>query len=245
MHEIERQVLVALPPVWGVDLSITNEVLLVWAAALLTLVLLGCAFRRRGCLPRGAYQNAFEALAVFVEREIAQEGIGAEGRRWTPFLLTLFFFILCANLLGIVPLPSHVKAATANFGVPAALAAIVFGTTLGLNLRRHGLRGFLRKFLPSGLPLPVALLIMPIELVSWLAKPVSLAIRLFANMMAGHTLILIFIALAMEAAWFLAPLPLAGAVLMSVFELFVCLIQAFIFTMLAGMYIKDALDAAH
>ncbi len=244
-HELSRKVLVDLPPILGIDLSITNEVVLLWCSATATFVLVTLACRRRGVVAKGCLANAFEAVVEFLDNEVIKGSIGKGGRSWAPFLLSLFFFILFTNLSGMLPFPSHTKAMTSDLSVTLALAAIVFVTTIAASIRLHGLRGFLRKFLPSGVPRAVAAAIVPIEVVSWLAKPASLAIRLFANMMAGHALILVFIVLAMEAAWLLSFLPLAGAVIMSAFELFVCFIQAFIFTMLTGMYIKEAIDVHH
>jgi len=243
MHGIERHVLLPLPTFLGIDLSITNEVLLLWIAALLTGTLLWRACRRTEPLPRNRLQNLFEAVILFIEKEVVRAGIGAEGPAWSPFLLTLFFFILSCNLLGMLPAPAHVQAVTANLSVTLALALVVFGVTILVGFRRHGLVGFLRKFVPTGVPRWIAALVVPIEVVSWLAKPLSLALRLFANMLAGHSLIFTFVALEMTVAWFLIPLPLVGAVAMSVFELFVCVIQAFIFTLLAGLYIKEALES--
>lgn len=237
--------LVPLPGFLGIDLSITNEVVLLWLAAAATFAVITLSCRRRGLVARGYFQNAFEAMVHFVDREVVCEGIGTEGRAWAPLLFALFFFVLFANLLGMVPVPSHFKAATSNLTVTTALASIVFSVTVYVNLRRHGVGGFARKFIPTGVPRLVWVLVVPIEIISWLAKPVSLAVRLFANMMAGHALILIFIMLAAQAAWFLSVLPLAGAVAMSGFELFVCFVQAFIFTMLAAFYIREALDPAH
>ena len=127
--------------------------------------------------------------------------------------------------------------------VTAGLALLVFLLTIGISLRSHGVWGFFKKFMPSGLPWWIGFIIDPIEIVSWLAKPVSLAVRLFANMMVGHALILVFVGMAAAGAWYVKALPLAGAVVMSGFELFVSFIQAFIFTMLAGFYIKEALEA--
>ena len=243
MHEIPRKVLMELPTLWGVDLSITNEVLLLWIAAALTFVIVTFACRRRSEVPRGIFQNLFEAIIEFLDDAIGRDILGEHGRHWAPFLLTLFFLILFTNLLGLAPLPSHVKAMTSSINVTAAFAIIVFVTTIVVNIRTHGIFGFLKKFSPSGLPLAVRVLAVPIEVISWLARPFSLAIRLCANMMAGHALILVFLAMAGSAMWLLKPLPYAGAVIMSAFELFVSFVQAFIFTLLAGMYIKDALDA--
>jgi F-type H+-transporting ATPase subunit a len=243
MHEIERVVVIPLPRVCGIDLSVTNEVLLLWAAAAVTFVLLAIACRRKSLVPRGVFRNLFEALIEFIEQEIVRGSIGRQGRAWSPFLLTLFFFILFCNLLGAVPLPEVFKSVTSSLGVTVGLALLVFGVTLAVNLSRHGLSGFVKKFLPAGVPWWICPLVVPIEIVSWLAKPVSLAIRLFANMLVGHALIVMFVGLAAVAAWYLKALPFLGAVAMSCFEIFIAFIQAFIFTLLAGVYIKDALEA--
>jgi len=245
MHTLARKVLVPLPTVLGIDLSITNEVALLWIAAAVTFALLAAACRKRDLVPRGWFQNLFDALAELVEKNVVRDNIGAKGRAWAPFLLTIFFFIFFGNLLGMVPVPTHFKSATSNINVTAGLALIVFGLTIFISVKHHGLLGFLGKFVPSGVPRWIAIMVIPIEIVSWLARPLSLAIRLFANMVAGHALILIFIGLLSGAAFYLKPLPLAGAVAMSCFELFVSFIQAFVFTLLAGMYISEALEEAH
>jgi F-type H+-transporting ATPase subunit a len=241
MIELKRTVLVPLH-VFGVDFSITNEVVLVWVAAIVTFGLLATACRRRDPVARGWFQNLIETLIEFVEREAVRANVGPDGMVWAPFLLTLFFFILFANLLGLVPLPSHFKSATSNLNVTGALALLVFFLTVGISIRRHGLLGFLRRFLPAGFPLWIAIPMAPIEVLSWLARPVSLAVRLFANMMAGHYLLFVFIGMELTAVWYLKPVPLVGAVAMAAFEVFVSLVQAFVFTMLAAMYIRDAVS---
>ncbi len=238
-------VLVRLPEIAGVDLSVTHEVLLLWLAGGVTFALLALAARRRGPVARGLFRNLFELLFEKVEEAAVLDNMGTGGRVWTPLLLSLFFFIQFANLLGMVPLPGLVQSATANLSVTAALALLVFALTVGVSVRRRGVRGFLASFVPPGLPWPVRVLVVPIEIASWLAKPVSLAIRLFANIVAGHSLLFVFIGLEVTTVWFLKPLPLAGAVVMECFELFVMLIQAFVFTLLAGIYIKEAQAEAH
>lgn len=243
MHDIQRHVLISLPTLRGIDLSITNEIVLLWVAAAITFICVTLACRRRTVIAQGHFQNAVEAIIDFIDDNVGKDVLGRDARRWSPFLLTLFFFILFANLLGLAPLPSHVKAMTSSINVTAALALIVFATTIAVNIRAHGLLGFLKKFAPAGLPPLVLVLAVPIEIISWLARPFSLAIRLCANMLAGHALILVFLGMTASLAWLFKPLPYLGAVIMSAFELFVCFIQAFIFTLLSGMYIKDALDA--
>ena len=241
MHEVNRQVLVALPTVMGIDFSITNEVVLIWLAALVTFVVV-LAARRRGPVAHGFFSNMFEALTEIVEKEIVQGALGKQGSGWAPFLLSLFFFILFSNLLGMLPLPNHTKAMTSSLSVTAGLALMVFCITIVVSIHKHGLLGFLRKFIPRGIHPAVAVLVFPIEVISWIAKPASLAIRLFANMLAGHALILVFIGLLVSAPWFMRPLPLVGAIAMSCFELFICFIQALVFTMLTGIYIREALE---
>ena len=105
--------------------------------------------------------------------------------------------------------------------------------------------GFLRKFAPSGIPKWAAVLVVPVEILSWLSRPFSLAIRLFANMLVGHALIFVFVGLLSAVAIYIKPLPLAGAVIMSCFEIFVCFVQAFVFAMLTGLYIREAVDGRH
>ncbi|MBL7115103.1 MAG: F0F1 ATP synthase subunit A [Kiritimatiellae bacterium] len=243
MHELPRLILIPLPTVLGIDLSITNEVLLLWIAAFITGALLICVFRRQAPVASGPFQNFFESLVEFINESVVKDSIGPEGKRWAPLLLTFFFFILFINLLGMLPLPSHVKAMTSDISVTGALALIVFALTIAISIRAHGVLGFLKKFIPTGIPAWIMVLVVPIEIISWLARPLSLAIRLFANMLAGHALILVFVSLAAGGAWFIKPVPLAGAVAMSLFELFICFVQAFVFTLLAGMYIKDALES--
>jgi len=242
MHEIPRQIIIKLPTLWGVDLSITNEVILLWIAAAITFVLVTLACRRRNVVAKGTFQNFFEAIIEFIDQSVGDDVLGEHAKKWSPFLLSLFFFILFINILGLAPLPSHVKAMTSSINVTAAFALMVFFITIVVNIKMHGIWGFLKKFTPSGLPLVAKLLFAPIEIVSWLARPLSLAIRLFANMLAGHALILVFLGMAGTVTIIGKPIPYIGAVIMSAFELFVGFIQAFIFTLLAGMYIKDAID---
>jgi F-type H+-transporting ATPase subunit a len=244
VQELARHVLLPLPRVFGVDLSVTNEVVLLWAAAGVTFALLALACRRRGPVPSGVLQNLFEALVEGVETHVVRAGVGNGGRGWGPFLLSLFFFILFANLLGLVPIPTHIKAATSSLSVTAGLALTVFAVVVGAGIRSRGILGFARMFVPSGVPRAVALLVLPIEVVTWLARPFSLAVRLFANMTAGHALCLVFVGLLSASAFYLKPLPLAGAVAMTGFELFVCFIQAFVFALLSGIYIGEAMDKA-
>ena len=241
-HGLQRQVLIEFPTVVGIDMSITNEVVLLWVAALVTFVVVTAGCRRRGAVAHGVWGNLFESMVGLINQSVITENLGRQGRRWAPFLLTLFFFILFNNLLGLLPLPNHVAAMTGNLNVTAALAVMVFAVTVVVNIRAQGFVGFLTRFFPSGMPRALSILVMPIEVISWLARPFSLAVRLFANMTAGHALVLAFIGMAAAGSWYMKPVPLLGAAVMSGFELFVSFIQAFVFTLLTGMFIQDALE---
>ncbi|MDA3799226.1 MAG: F0F1 ATP synthase subunit A [Kiritimatiellae bacterium] len=245
MQELSRKVIIEIPKVMGLDISITNEVILVWIAAAVTFLIFFIGSRRKNLVPKGFLSNFLEILIDMLDKQVIKENIGKEGKKWACFIMTTFFFILFANLLGMLPFPNHVKAPTSNINFTAAMAAIIFITTIYINISNNGVGGFIMKFIPKGIPAWITVLVFPIEVISWLAKPFSLAIRLFANMMAGHTLIFIMLGLVMAIPVFLKPLPLAGAVLMNCFELFVCFIQAFIFAMLSSIYIKDALEERH
>lgn len=241
MHSIPRVVLVPLHFL-GLDVSITNEVVLVWVAGAITVAFGVGACRNRGRFGRNPLQQLFEALVEFVRTEVFGGMSGGENVFLTSFVLTLFFFILFANLISLVPAPTVFKAATSNINVTAALAVMVFVVSQAVDVRRHGAAGYLRRFSPSGVPGWLAVLVVPIEIVSRLARPFSLALRLFANMVAGHAVIFLFLGLAVGARLFLAPLPLAGAVLMQCFEVLVALMQAFIFALLTGLYLREALE---
>ena len=233
-----------------VDLTLTNRVLMLWLAAGLTVVFLSLAAHRTGVVPRGRYVNFWEALFGFVRDAIVREFMGPRGVAWTPFIVALFLFVLFANLAGLGPVPGFFTSATADINVTATLAVAVILVVIGAKIRRDGVAGFLRMFVPRGVPFWVWPLIVPIEVVSFLAKPASLAIRLFANMTAGHLVIGVFMAMTVALAQFswtalLAPLPFLADVAMLGFEIFVALIQAFIFAALTAIYLGQALYEDH
>jgi len=245
MHQISRKVIIEIPEIMGLDISITNEVILVWAAAAITFIIFFIGSRRKNFVPKGFLANFLEILIDMLDKQVIKENIGAEGKKWASFVMTTFFFILFANLLGMLPFPDYVKAPTSNINFTIAMASVIFITTIYINIKNNGISGFIMKFIPKGIPGWITVLVFPIEVISWLARPFSLAIRLFANMMAGHALIFVLLGLVMVIPIYVKPLALAGAVMMNCFELFICFIQAFIFAMLTSIYIKDALAERH
>lgn len=228
------------------SLGISKAVLMMMVASLLLIVLLGAGLRRRDAgqrAPKGL-ANALEILVVFVRDEIAVGNMGAKwGRRFTPFLLTLFFFILTCNLLGLVP---GGFTATSNLNVTGALAVMSFLTFVVTGMIALGPIGYVKHMVPAGTPLAIAPVVVLLEVISMLVRPVALMIRLGANMTAGHIVILIilgFIFLFQSVLVSAVSVPLAVAI--TLLELIVAFIQAYVFTLLTALYVGMLVAEEH
>ena len=250
MEHLQPHVIIPLK-IGGIDISITNAVISIWIASVLVFLTLTLAGRIGRLIPRGL-QNLMESLVNFVRQSLIHEILGEEGMSWFPFIATLFFFILFCNLLGLVP---KMFTATSNINVTATLAAMVFILTQGAGIAKHGLVGYGKTFVPKGMPrgimggILIGFMII-VEIISQLARPFSLAVRLFANMTAGHMVILVFISMIFMFQGVLAkvlvtPMSVVMAVIMMAFEIFVSLLQAFIFAILASIYISLAVHPEH
>ena len=228
---------------WGLDLSITKPVLMMWAAGLLLTLCLMLAFRG-GKLLRSKFAHLLEVYILFVRDEIVYPIMGEkDGRKLLPFFLTVFFFILAMNLFGMIPFGGT---ATGNVNVTAGLAIVAFIMIQGMGIAKNGVGHHFKALLPSGLPAFVVPIMIPVEIVGMFAKPFALCIRLFANMVAGHAVILAFLGLIfMAKSYFIAPLPLAGVVGISILELFVAHLQAFVFTMLTALFTGMSMHPSH
>lgn len=218
----------------GLDLSFTNSALfMVVALALVTgFLILGM---RRGALVPGRWQCAAELSYEFIAGLI-RDTVGAEGRRYFPIVFSLFMFILVGNLLGMVP---YSFTFTSHIIVTFALASVVFiGVTI-LGFVKHGMR-FFGIFVPPGAPIAMWPLLIPIEVISYLSRPISLSVRLFANMLAGHTLVKV-IAGFIGIMGVFGILPLAVVVALTGLEILIAFLQAYVFAILTCLYINDAL----
>lgn len=240
-----------IPPIkiggLNIDLSPSLHVIMLWIAALLVfLVLRAAAKREEENVPRGRLRNFFESIIVFLRDEVVYAIMGPEvGRRYLPFLLTTFFFILFANLLGLIP---PMATATGNINVTASLAIITFIATQVGGIRNNGFIAHWRALVPPGVPLPLIPIMIPIEIMGMFTKPFALTVRLFANMIAGHIIILSFFGMIFGmtgVSLILFPLPFAGAVAISAFEIFVGFLQAFIFMFLSTIFIYQAVHPEH
>jgi F-type H+-transporting ATPase subunit a len=248
-------------PLWGpighigpleVNLSPTKHVVMLLVAALIsTLLLVGAAraqarHTRSAGHPKG-FAAGIEAMVLYIRDEVALKNLGHHGEKYVPFILTLFFFILFANLLGLIPYGST---ATGNISVTATLAIITFLVVEFAGMRAQGL-GYLNtifywnKDLPIYMRIPMFLIMSPIELVGKIAKPFALAIRLFANMTAGHIVVLALIGLIFLFKSAASGAPFLAASAIMVLELFVAFLQAFIFALLSSVFIGQIREAHH
>jgi F-type H+-transporting ATPase subunit a len=189
---------------------------------------------RRAALVPGRWQSVAEMLYEFVA-DMVDSNIGQGGRRFFPFIFTLFTFILFANLLGMIP---YSYTTTSQIIVTFALAAVVFILVTTIGIVRHGFH-FLSLFVPHGVPKALLLLLVPIELLSYFIRPFTLSIRLFANMLAGHTMLAIFGGFAASIG-FLAFFPTAIDVLLVGLEFLVAVLQAYVFAILTCLYLNEA-----
>lgn len=236
--------------VLGFDLSITKHVVMMWIVAAFLLVIFSLAARRRSePVPRGL-RNLLEALIVFIRDEVARKSIGPGADRYVPYLLTTFFFILCCNLLGLIP---GMATATGNISVTAALALMAFVMIQLGGIREHGFVRHVKNLVPHGLPPWLVPIMFVLEFLSMLIKPFALCIRLFANMMAGHVAILAFISMIFILSSLysgivgvvVSPFVVAFELFIHLLEIFVAFLQAYIFVMLTAQFIGMSVHPAH
>jgi F-type H+-transporting ATPase subunit a len=217
-----------------VDLSYTNSALFMTIALVLVSSFLMLATRRSALVP-GRWQSLAEISYEFVSNMI-RDNVGQEGRKYFPLIFSLFMFVLFGNLLGMIP---YSFTYTSHIIVTFAMAAVVFiGVTI-IGFKKHGLH-FLSFLMPAGVPVFMAPLIVPIEILSYFTRPVSLALRLFANMTAGHTMLKVFAGfVALLGVFGVVPLLLVAA--LTGLELIIAFLQAYVFTILTCVYLNDAL----
>jgi F-type H+-transporting ATPase subunit a len=211
-----------------------------------------CIIASRAKLVPGRSQSIVELLIEFVNGSIIKNTLGLKnGKQFAPFLITLFFFILTMNISGVIP--GLNLAGTSVIGLPLLLALWTFVVYVSAGVKKRGFAGYLKhETAPPGLPKPIYLLLVPIEFLQVvLIRWASLTIRLLANMVAGHIMLVVFIGLThgllFSGSWLVAVSPFAGALAIGIygFEIFVAALQAFIFTILAAVYIQMATSDEH
>ena len=230
---------IATMDVAGIDVSFTNSSLFMIIAIALITVFLTASMRGRALVPT-RWQSMAELCYEFIAKMI-RETAGPEGRQYFPFIFTLFMFILFCNLLGMVPYSFTV---TSHIIVTFMLALVVFIGVTVIGFVRNG-AGFLKLFVPSGVPMVLLPLLVVIEVLSYLIRPVSLSVRLFANMMAGHTMLKVFAGFVVALSWWGGWAPLAFVIALTGLEIGIAVLQAYVFTVLTCIYLHDAFHPGH
>jgi len=272
--------LIHLPTIMGVDFSVTKHVLMLWLVAATIFFVVTFAVRRylrQDRLVPSGFMNALEAVVDFIRESIVRPNVGDKWvNTWTPLLVSLFVFILGANAIGLIPifdvlaLLNHTVihaaedsfltkvthggvTATGNFNVTAALATITFFSIIIAGARAHGFVKHWKNMVPHGLPLPITLFLIPIEVMGMLVRPFALTMRLAANMTGGHIAILAILSFVFifntqfgaAAGMGIGVFSLILAALISALEIIVVLVQAYVFTLLSAVFIGMAIHAHH
>lgn len=254
MHQFQIVKVIDLPDIplpggFVIDMAITNSSIAMFTAAGAVILFFGLLTAAPKVVP-GRFQVAGEGVFAFID-DLASSVIGHDGKKYFPFIFTIFTFVLAMNLLGLMP---GQFTATSQLAVTITLAIMVFAFVLIIGFWRHGL-GFFRLFAPSGLPWFMLLFLVPIELFSFLLRPVTLSLRLFGNMLGGHVALKVFAGfiislggMAAAGGFGLLGIPgaiisLGGIVALTALELLVACLQAFVFAILTTIYINDAVTA--
>lgn len=229
----------------GLDLSFTNSSLWMTIAAVTSVTFLSIATRKKALVP-SRMQVTAEMLYEFIAGMI-RENTGPKGRQYFPLIFTIFIVVLMGNVLGLIP---YSFTYTSHIIVTFALAALIFCVVTVLGFVNHGAK-FLTLFAPSGVPLALQFLIVPIELLSFLIRPITLSVRLFANMVAGHLMLKVFAGFSTMVLGLglggiaVGLVPMFFNVAIYALELLVALLQAYIFAILSAIYLKDTVDLHH
>ena len=225
-----------------------NKVVLVYGFAVLLTILVFTLGNKGQLVPTGM-QNVAESAVEFIEDGIIMETMGKEGLKYTPYFLSLFFFIFFTNIFEVIPIIQ--MPASARIALPMVLALMAYVIYHGAGFKSHGLGYFKHALVPPGVPIALLILVIPIEFISkFLVQPFSHTVRLFANLLAGHILLVTFAVLTsglFVPKWYaiLSPLPLLGVVFFTAFEVLVSFLQAYVFTLLTGVYINSAASHEH
>jgi F-type H+-transporting ATPase subunit a len=245
IHQFQIEKLVPMIGMGGHDISFTNSALFMFIiVGAVSLLLIG-ATMPRAVIP-GRLQSIAELSYEFVANTV-QSSAGTEGMKFFPFVFTLFMFVLFANVIGLIPYSFTV---TSQLIVTATLALLVFFIVVGYGFYRNGLH-FFNLFVPKGVPKAILPAIVIIEILSFLSRPVSHSVRLFANMLAGHITLQVFAGFIIMLAgagvlgWFGAALPFLMVIMLTALEFLVAFLQAYVFAILTCIYLNDAIHPGH
>jgi F-type H+-transporting ATPase subunit a len=244
IEQFEIKTITTLGKIGKHEIAFTNSALFMFIAVGLIALLLVYGTRNRSLVP-GRIQSMAEMAYEFVAGTV-RESAGHDGMKFLPLVFSLFMFVLMCNLIGMIPGTFTV---TSHLIVTAALAAVVILTVILYGIAKHGTH-FFGLFVPSGVHPLMLIILVPIEVISFISRPISLSVRLFANMLAGHIALKIFAGfvatLLFAGGWaVLSPLPLALTVALTALEMLVAVLQAYVFAVLTCIYLHDALHPGH
>ncbi len=239
----------ALDDAFGLGRSIVSPSKFTWTMLLAAglLILAARAANKTSAAPQGFFRGIFESLYFFIRDEMVYPTMGAHhGRAFVPFFMTIFSFILTLNLLGMVPIPGIGGAVTATLGFTVPMALVILAVSIGAGIKYNGPAGFVKGFIPPGLPKLLVPVIFFLEIIGFFVKHGVLAVRLFANMLAGHMVIGAFFGLIFlfNAYWMAVPSVLL-ALAISFLELLVAFLQAYVFTLLSVLFIGATVHPEH
>jgi len=235
LHQFLIQKLIPLE-IGGHDISFTNASLFMVIVTLSIIAMQYFGLRGSMLVP-GRMQALFEASYDFISHMV-EDNAGKEARPFAPLIFSIFMFVLFANLVGMLPYSFTI---TSHLAVTFTLAMFIFILVTLIGFIKHGLK-FFTLFYPEGVPLWISFIIVPIEIISYLIRPITLSVRLFLNMMAGHILLKVFAGFAVTLTFYFVAGPLVFNVIFIGFEFFVAALQAYIFTILSCIYLNDALN---
>ena len=237
IEQFEIKPVISLPKIDGIDLSFTNSSLFMALAVGVGSVFFITAMRKRQLIPT-KLQSVAEMVYELVSGMI-NEMVGPEGRKYIPFIFTLFTFVVLGNLLGLLP---YSFTYTSHFAAVGTLSVFSILVTIIAGLKKRGLNWF-TNFFPSGTPIAIAPILVPIEIISFCSKPLSLTIRLSVNMMVGHIMLNVIAGFIYSLSFWGGWLPLAFISILTVFEMGIAVLQAYVYTILTCVYLSDALHA--
>jgi F-type H+-transporting ATPase subunit a len=245
IHQFQIVNVVPIGQIGSINIAFTNSAAYMAVAVVLTVALMLGATAGRQIVP-GRIQSVAEVVYEFIADTI-RNTMGESGMRFFPLVFSLFMFISIVNVVGIIP---YTFAVASHIVVTASLALLVFFTVLIYGFRKNGMH-FLKVFVPPGIPIFILPLVVALEVFSFLIRPVSHSVRLFANILAGHITLSVFAGFVIllghhgPLGWLGAALPLAMTVALTALDLLVALLQAYVFTILTCIYLNDALHPGH
>lgn len=237
IEQFEIKPIIRLPKVDGVDLSFTNSSLFMALGVAVSAVFFIWAMHKKQMIP-SKLQSVAEIIYELITGMVS-EMIGSEGRKYVPFIFTIFTFIVMGNLLGLLP---YSFTYTSHFAAVGALSVFSILITVVIGLKKRGLNWF-TNFFPHGTPWAIAPILIPIEIISFCSKPFSLTVRLTVNMMVGHIMLKVIAGFIYDLSFWGGWLPLAFIGCLTLFEMMIAVLQAYIYTILTCVYLNDALHA--